>query len=120
MLPSDASNLISTTVRKLDVYILPFMSLMYFFNSVDRSNLANAQTDGLGTDLGFGKNQYSLLVLLFYIPFGLCDLPLNLLTKKFSGKIMLPSLMVGWGSMALIQCAAKNFAGMVVIRLILG
>ncbi|QDS71927.1 hypothetical protein FKW77_000640 [Venturia effusa] len=107
-------------VRKLDIYILPFMSLMYFFNSVDRSNLANAQTDGLGTDLGFGKNQYSLLVLLFYIPFGLCDLPLNLLTKKFSGKIMLPSLMVGWGSMALVQCAARNFAGILVIRLILG
>ena len=28
--------------------------------------------------------------------------------------------MVGWGSMALFQCAAHNFAGMLVIRLILG
>lgn len=67
------------------------MSLMYFFNSVDRSNLANAQTDGLSKDLGFSADSYSLLVLLFYIPFGLCDLPLNLLTKRFSGKVMLPS-----------------------------
>jgi hypothetical protein len=114
------------------------MSLMYFFNSVDRSNLSNAQTDGLSTDLGFSKNQYSLLVLLFYVPFGLCDLPLNLLTKRFSGRIMLPSrkslfipleapaandreaVMVGWGCMALIQCAAKNFGGILAIRLILG
>jgi len=84
---------IEETVRKLDLYILPFMSLMYFFNSVDRSNLANAETDGLSKDLGFSKNGYSLLVLLFYIPFGLCDLPLNLLTKRFSGRIMLPSRM---------------------------
>lgn len=28
--------------------------------------------------------------------------------------------MVGWGAMALVQCAAKNFAGLLVIRLLLG
>ncbi|KAI0126345.1 major facilitator superfamily domain-containing protein [Xylariales sp. AK1849] len=107
-------------VRKLDFYLLPFLSLMYFFNSVDRSNLGNAQTGGLGKDLGFVGNQYSLLILLFYIPNGLCDLPLNMLTKKFSGKVMLPALMFGWGAMALLQNAAMNFAGLLVIRLFLG
>ncbi|KAF3046347.1 hypothetical protein E8E12_003445 [Didymella heteroderae] len=107
-------------VRKLDFYLLPFLSLMYFFNSVDRSNLGNAKTDGMDKDLGFKGEQYSLLILLFYIPNGLCDLPLNMLTKKWSGRVMLPTLMVGWGAMALFQCAAKNFAGMLVIRLLLG
>lgn len=42
-------------------------------------------------DLNFKGNEYSLLILLFYVPFGLCDLPLNLLTKRFSGKVMLPT-----------------------------
>ncbi|OAL44054.1 MFS general substrate transporter [Pyrenochaeta sp. DS3sAY3a] len=93
---------------------------MYFFNAVDRSNLGNAKTDGMDKDLGFTGEQYSLLILLFYVPNGLCDLPLNMLTKKWSGRVMLPSLMVGWGSMALFQCAATNFAGMLVIRLLLG
>jgi len=64
---------------------------MYFFNSVDRSNLGNAKTDGMDKDLGFKGEQYSLLILLFYIPNGLCDLPLNMLTKKWSGRVMLPS-----------------------------
>lgn len=85
---------------------------MYFFNSVDRvsvhlltgrrsssfsdrtssfqSNLGNAKTDGMDKDLGFVGEQYSLLILLFYIPNGLCDLPLNMLTKRWSGKVMLP------------------------------
>ncbi|RDW77690.1 hypothetical protein BP6252_05743 [Coleophoma cylindrospora] len=107
-------------VRKLDFYLLPFLSLMYFFNSVDRSNLGNAKTDGIDKDLHFTGNEYSLLILLFYVPFGLCDLPLNLLTKLWSGKITLPTLMVVWGALALLQCAAKNFAGLLVIRLILG
>lgn len=93
---------------------------MYFFNSVDRSNLGNAKTDGLEKDLHFVGNEYSLLILLFYIPFGLLDLPLNILTKKYSAKWTLPCLMVIWGSIATLQCAAKNFAGMLVLRLILG
>lgn len=83
--------LIHDTVRKLDYYLLPFLSIMYFFNAVDRSNLGNAKTDGMDKDLGFRGEQYSLLILLFYVPNGLCDLPLNLLTKKWSGKVVLPS-----------------------------
>ncbi|KAL6404268.1 high-affinity nicotinic acid transporter [Ilyonectria robusta] len=107
-------------VKKLDMYLLPFLSLMYFFNAVDRSNLGNAKTDGLEADLNFTGNEYSLLILLFYIPFGTLDLPLNLLTKKFSAKWVLPSLMVTWGGIATIQIASKNFAGILVLRLILG
>jgi hypothetical protein len=32
--------------RKLDIYLLPFLSLLYLFNGLDRSNVGNAQTDG--------------------------------------------------------------------------
>lgn len=74
----------------------------------------------MSTDLNFVGNEYSLLILLFYVPNGLCDLPLNLLLKRFSGRIMLPSLMVGWGACALIQAACKNFGGLLAIRLLLG
>lgn len=73
----------------------------------------------MGDDLHFVGQQYSLLVLLFYIPNGLCDLPLNMLTKRFSGKVMLPLLMTGWGALAMIQVACTDFAGILVVRLIL-
>ncbi|KAF5645801.1 major facilitator superfamily transporter [Fusarium tjaetaba] len=107
-------------LRKMDAWLLSYLSVMYFFNAVDRSNLGNAETDGMSKDLNFKGEEFSLLILLFYVPNGLCDLPLNLLLKRFSGRIMLPSLMVGWGSMALLQAACKNFAGMLAIRLLLG
>ncbi|KAK2927940.1 MFS transporter superfamily [Fusarium oxysporum f. sp. vasinfectum] len=107
-------------LRKMDAWLLSYLSVMYFFNAVDRSNLGNAETDGMSKDLNFKGEEFSLLILLFYVPNGLCDLPLNLLLKKFSGRIMLPCLMVGWGSMALLQAACKNFAGMLAIRLLLG
>jgi MFS family permease len=85
-----------------------------------QSNLANAQTDGMSTNLHFVGEEYSLLILLFYIPNGLCDLPLNMLTKRFSGKTVLPALMTGWGAIAMLQCATRNFGGMLVLRLIMG
>lgn len=86
---------------------------------VDQSNLGNAETDGLSEDLHFVGQEYSLLVLLFYIPNGLCDLPLNLLTKRYSGKIMLPLLMTGWGALSVVQIACKNFAQLLVVRLLM-
>ncbi|PLB51500.1 MFS general substrate transporter [Aspergillus steynii IBT 23096] len=98
-------------VRKVDLFLLPLLCL---------SNLANAKTDGMDDDLSLKGNEYSLIVLLFYIPFGLCDLPWNLLLKRYSGRIMLSFMTVIWGVLALCQCAAKNFGGMLAIRIILG
>ncbi|KAI9923943.1 hypothetical protein ASPWEDRAFT_50323 [Aspergillus wentii DTO 134E9] len=107
-------------VRKLDFRLLPVLSLMYFFNSLDRSNLGNAKTDGLDDDLNLRGNQYSIILALFNVTFCLFDLPSNLLLKKYSGKIMLPSMMLGWGSITLIQCSVHNFAGLLVCRVFMG
>lgn len=107
-------------VRKLDFLLLPFLSLMYFCNSLDRSNLGNAKTDKFDVDMHFQGQEYSLLLLLFYIPNGLLDLPLNLLTKRFSGKWVLSGLCTAWGVIAMLQAVAVNFAGMLILRLIIG
>ena len=32
--------------RKLDLFLLPFMSLLYLFNGLDRGNVGNAETQG--------------------------------------------------------------------------
>ncbi|KAJ5782080.1 hypothetical protein N7457_003854 [Penicillium paradoxum] len=107
-------------VKKIDFIVLPTLCLMYFFDCMDRSNLANAKTDGLDKDLNLKGDDYSLLILLFYIPFGLFDLPWNLLIKRFSGRLMLSFMSVVWGILALSQCAAKGFGDLLAIRIILG
>ncbi|KAL3477102.1 major facilitator superfamily domain-containing protein [Aspergillus californicus] len=98
-------------VRKVDFYVLPLLCF---------SNLANAKTDGLEEDMHLKGNEYSLLILLFYIPFGLCDLPWNLLIKRYSGRIMLSFMTVIWGICAMCQCAPTSFGGLLSIRIILG
>lgn len=32
--------------RKLDIYLLPVLALLYLFNGLDRGNVGNAQTQG--------------------------------------------------------------------------
>ena len=37
--------------RKLDIALLPFLSLLYLFNGLDRGNVGNAETQGMSTGL---------------------------------------------------------------------
>lgn len=97
-------------VRKFDILVMVMIFFMYFFNSIDRSNLGNAKTDHMDKDLGFVGNQYSILIMVFYVPFcGLC-LPANLVTRKFQPKWFLVGFMLCWGAMAMVCAACKDFA----------
>ena len=40
--------------RKLDIFLLPFLSLLYLFNGLDRGNVGNAQTQGQLSQLLYG------------------------------------------------------------------
>jgi len=57
-------------VRKLDLIVLPLLAIIYFTHSLDRANLGNAKTDRFEQDIGLKDNQYSLILILFYIPYG--------------------------------------------------
>lgn len=112
---TDVNRLLCSTTKLYNLRLLPVLSLMYLFNSLDRSNLgmivptsrwlnmrkltmsrSNAKTDGIEDDLGLVGYQYSLIVVVFSVTFCALDLPSNLLLKRFSGRLMLPLMMFGW------------------------
>ena len=107
-------------LRKFDLVILPTLALMYLFNSIDKSNLGNAETDGLSDDLNFVGDEYNILLSIFYAPFVLTGPAMNLLTKKFGAKYVLPIAMLIFGSMAMLSAACTNFGGIVTTRWFLG
>lgn len=107
-------------LRKFDIHILPLLAIMYLFNSIDKSNLGNAKTDGLTKDLHFKGNQYNILLSIFYVPLVLSAVPMNMLTKRFGAKFILPIAMMTFGSMAMLSAAAKGFGGIVTTRWFLG
>ncbi|KAK7203381.1 major facilitator superfamily domain-containing protein [Myxozyma melibiosi] len=106
--------------RKLDWRLLPALSLMYLFNSLDKSNLGNAKTDGIDMDLHFRGNQYNLLLSIFYVPYVLFALPLTLAGKKYGVTRVLPFLMFGFGLMSLASAACQNWGSLMAVRWFLG
>jgi hypothetical protein len=57
----DAANLTRLerrTVTKLDLLLVPSMSILYLCAFLDRSNIGNARVAGLQTDLALSDHQY--------------------------------------------------------------
>ncbi|KAJ4300697.1 hypothetical protein N0V90_002785 [Kalmusia sp. IMI 367209] len=107
-------------VRKIDLLLMPALALAYLTHTLDRANLGNAKTDTLEKDLHLVGNQFSLLLILFYIPYGLMNVPFTLLAKRFNPAVVIPSIMTTWGAMAMAAAGAKNFGGILAFRIIMG
>ncbi|EXJ87717.1 hypothetical protein A1O1_04642 [Capronia coronata CBS 617.96] len=107
-------------LQKFDWYIMPALSVMYLFNSIDKSNLGNAKTDGMDKDLHLVGNQYNIMQSVYYVPFVLTGPPMNLVTKKFGAARVLPASAIMFGAMAMISAGTSNFGGIVTTRWFLG
>ncbi|KAH8882622.1 MFS general substrate transporter [Thozetella sp. PMI_491] len=106
--------------RKFDFRLLPVLAVMYLFNALDKGNLGNAQSGGLGHDLGFVGDQYNQIVSIFFVPYVLFAPPFAMLGKKYGPARALPIMMFTFGSMTLLAAAAQNFSGIFALRWFLG
>ncbi|KAL8781841.1 MAG: hypothetical protein Q9213_005843 [Squamulea squamosa] len=106
--------------RKFDLRILPVLAIMYFFNSLDKSNLGNAKTHGLEKTLGLKGTQYNTILSVFFVPYVLTAPFLGILGKQYGPNRVLPLMMFTFGSCTLLVTAAKNFAGVMTLRWFLG
>jgi len=106
-------------VRKLDLRLLPFLSLLFLFNFLDRANLGNVHTTMI-EDLGITEQQFSLCIGIFFISYMFCEIPSNLILKKVGPSRWLPFIIVCWGTFSTCMVFISNFAGLVVCRALLG
>lgn len=82
---------------KFDLRILPVLAVMYFFNSLDKSNLGNAKTAGLEKTLGLKNRQYNTILSVFFVPYVLTAPFLAILGKKYGPNRVLPLMMFSFG-----------------------
>ncbi|KAK0702467.1 high-affinity nicotinic acid transporter [Apiosordaria backusii] len=110
----------SRLLRKLDLHIIPFMSLIYLLSFLDRANIGNARLDNLESDLGLHGLQYNdCLAILF--PFYIAsEIPSNLMLKKVRPSHWLCFIMVCWSIVMICQGFVRSYAGLMVTRALLG
>ncbi|KAH6915672.1 MFS nicotinic acid transporter Tna1 [Coprinopsis sp. MPI-PUGE-AT-0042] len=125
--------------RKVDMKLLPILTVMYLFSFMDRANIGNARLQGLETELKMRGNQFNLALTAFFITYCLFEVPSNLILKKFRPSKWLPFLTVVWGlvvlaalsstiihdvdapfSHSLVSGFVKNFTSLIVLRAVLG
>ncbi|KAI5866822.1 MFS general substrate transporter [Durotheca rogersii] len=107
-------------VRKTDLLMMPGLALAYFTHTLDRANLGNAKTDGIEKDLGLVGNQFSLLLVLFYVPYALFNIPWSILAKKYNSARVIPLAILGWGACTMGAAASKTFADIMATRIVMG
>ncbi|KAF6798901.1 major facilitator superfamily transporter [Colletotrichum sojae] len=106
-------------LRKLDWNLIPLLGSLYLVSYIDRGNIGNAYTAGMGREWGITSDDYSWIVTILYIGYILFHW-LILIWTFVPLRLWTALMAVGWGSMSMIQAATSNFAGIMVLRFLVG
>ncbi|KAI5990303.1 MFS general substrate transporter [Pisolithus orientalis] len=106
--------------RKIDLHLMPIISLMYLFSFMDRGN---AKLEGLMTQLHLTGSRYNVALSVFFISYGLFEFPANIMLQ-----FVRPSRQCGWFLFITLLITnermsmgfVKSYPQLVAIRFLLG
>ncbi|KAI4212609.1 MAG: hypothetical protein LQ351_004681 [Letrouitia transgressa] len=107
-------------IRKLDRKLLPAVTILYLLSFLDRSNVGNARIEGLTEDLHMTGNQYLTSLTIYFVGYVIFEVPSNVVLKRTSPKLWLPTLTLAWGIVATLMGVTQNFGGFLAVRFFLG
>ena len=99
---------------------------MFLLKNLDADNISNARIMNKGTDqnimtqLSMSSDAYTLLTVLYYIPYIVLEAPSNLLLKRFRPSVWQSRIMLTWGIVLCCHVACKDKAGIYAARFFLG
>ncbi|KAJ3128129.1 hypothetical protein HK100_009346 [Physocladia obscura] len=107
-----------TLLNKIDWHVLPILTLLYLLSFLDRTNIGNAKLDGLIPALGI--KDYSTLLSIFFIGYVLFEVPSNIILKRTSPPLWLPTITLGWGILTMVMGFLSDQTGIYIVRFVLG
>ncbi|KIW08190.1 uncharacterized protein PV09_01121 [Verruconis gallopava] len=107
-------------VRKLDATLMPIVWILYFFNYLDRNNIAQAKLGNLDKDLGLKGNQFNVAVSILNVGYVLMQLPSNMILTKVRPSIYIPACAMLWSCVSAATAGTNNYSGLVAVRFFLG
>ncbi|KAJ4199385.1 hypothetical protein NW767_008193 [Fusarium falciforme] len=107
-------------VKKLDMYLMPILWIMYFLNFLDRNAIVNGKLNGLDKDLGMVGSQYNTCVSIFFVGYITGMIPSNVLITRIRPSWYMSGWMMAWAIVSTLICVVKSYHGMLACRLILG
>ncbi|KAI9372632.1 allantoate permease [Aspergillus egyptiacus] len=107
-------------VRKIDWMIVPMMWAVYYLQYQDKILINYASIMGFLEDTGMRTNQFSNLALVFYVSYLFFEFPTGYLMQRLPTAKYLGANVTLWGLLTTLNCVAKNYPGLIVLRVLLG
>ncbi|KAI0887492.1 MFS general substrate transporter [Annulohypoxylon maeteangense] len=107
-------------ITKIDWKLIPFLCILYLLAFLDRVNIANAKSFHLVEDLNLRDTEYNTALTIFFVPYIVAEIPSNILMKKVSPRVWLPTCMLGFGIASVCQGLVQNYSGLLATRFFLG
>ncbi|KAF2455981.1 major facilitator superfamily domain-containing protein, partial [Lineolata rhizophorae] len=108
------------TVRRLDAVLLPFLALLFLFNSLDKSNVGNAETAHFTRDVGLEPSDLNTAVACFYAFFVSLQPVGAALGRKYGMSIWVPSVMTLWGICTMLHIWVRARWQLILLRIAIG
>ncbi|CAO3587594.1 unnamed protein product [Absidia cylindrospora] len=107
-------------VRKLDLRIMPMLTILYICQRLDLSNIGNAKVAGLQSDLQLDNGQFSWVISIYTLGVIAMQIPSNMLMERSRPSLFLSSIVVIWSVVSIMTCFVKDFKTLAVARFFLG
>lgn len=107
------------TVRKLDCLLLPFLALLFMLNSLDKSNIGNAETAGFTRDTGLSRSDVNDSMAVFFFVFVLLQ-PIGAgLGRSIGMRRYVPVCMTLWGFSTILHILVRKRWHLILLRCII-
>ena len=107
-------------VLKLDLILLPFLALLFLVNSLDRSNVGNAETANFTADTGLEPGDLNKAVAFFFAVFVVLQPLAAACGRRFGMVRWVPSCMVLWGLCTILHIWIKARWQLYTVRILIG
>jgi len=107
-------------MRKIDLHLLPGLTLLFVLSFLDQGNVGNARIEGLIEDIHMTGNQFLAALTAYFVGYIVFEVPCNVILKLTSPRFWLPTLTLVWGITCTLTGLCQNFGGFLTARIFLG
>ncbi|KAF2742129.1 allantoin permease [Sporormia fimetaria CBS 119925] len=107
-------------LRKIDWVIMPMICITYTIQFLDKLSLNYANAYTLTPDLGLEGGRYGWVAAIFNFGYLFWALPANYLIQRLPVSKYTGSMILLWSLLLCCHVAAKNYAGILALRFLLG
>ncbi|KAK2594057.1 hypothetical protein QQS21_008242 [Conoideocrella luteorostrata] len=106
--------------RKLDLIVMPILTLGFFCLQLDRGNMANAITDRFMEDVGINQDQFNVGQQMLSLGIVLTEIPSNMILYRVGPGKWLTLQLFLFGIVSTFQAFQRGYGAFIATRFLLG